>query len=80
MATFTVKNIPDDLYERLKQLADANRRSVNSEIIVCIEQAVRSHPVAPEAVLASARALREKTTSYRLDDEQLKRIKTEGRP
>ena len=40
MATITVKNIPDDLYERLKQAARAHRRSINSEVIVCIERAV----------------------------------------
>ena len=40
MATITVKNIPDELYERLKCVAEINRRSINSEIIVCIENAV----------------------------------------
>jgi len=33
MATVTVENIPDELYERLKASARANRRSINSEII-----------------------------------------------
>ncbi len=33
MATVTVKNIPDELYDRLKSVAEINRRSINSEIL-----------------------------------------------
>jgi hypothetical protein len=29
MPTVTVKNIPSDLYEKLKQSAEVNRRSIN---------------------------------------------------
>ncbi len=35
--TLTLKNIPDDVYERLKDSADLHRRSLNSEAIVCLE-------------------------------------------
>ncbi|HNS57464.1 MAG TPA: Arc family DNA-binding protein, partial [Nitrosomonas europaea] len=35
--TLTLKNIPDDVYERLKVAAEVHRRSLNSEIIVCLE-------------------------------------------
>ncbi len=45
MTTITVKNIPDDLYERLKQAAKTNHRSINSEIIACIESGVRPRPL-----------------------------------
>jgi len=34
IATVTVRNIPDELYERLKSIAEINRRSINSEIII----------------------------------------------
>jgi len=51
MPTITVKNIPDELYERLKQLAKANRRSINSEIIVCIERSVRSQSLDADEML-----------------------------
>ena len=54
MPTITVKNIPEDLYAELKRAAALNRRSVNSEIIVCIEKAVRSHRVSPEIALGEA--------------------------
>jgi len=35
--TVTLKNIPDDLYERLKAAASRHRRSLNGEAIVCLE-------------------------------------------
>ena len=79
MATVTVKNIPDDLYERLKAVAGVNRRSVNSEIIVCIECAVTSRRVDPEKVLEGARRLRELTAKHAISDDQFNKAKTEGR-
>lgn len=80
MPTITVKNIPPDLYERLKQSAAANRRSINSEIIVCIEQAVRSGRIDPEAFLARARTLREKTAHHPITDDEFIQAKSAGRP
>ena len=80
MPTITVKNIPADLYERLKQSAQANRRSINSEIIVCIEQAVGSYRVDPEAAIARARLLREKTADYIISEEEFTAAKAAGRP
>jgi plasmid stability protein len=79
MATVTVKNIPDDLYERLKAAAEADRRSINSEIILCIEQAVASRRIDPEKVLESARRLRALTADHPIDDEEFNRAKAEGR-
>ncbi|MDH3525420.1 MAG: Arc family DNA-binding protein, partial [Acidobacteriota bacterium] len=38
--TLTVKNLPQETYERLKGSAKAHRRSLNSELIVCIERAL----------------------------------------
>ncbi|MGQ0814294.1 MAG: FitA-like ribbon-helix-helix domain-containing protein [Gemmatimonadota bacterium] len=36
MASFTLKNIPDDLYAALKQRAAENHRSINQEVIFCV--------------------------------------------
>jgi len=79
MATITVKNIPDDLYDRLKAVARINRRSINSEIIVCIEHAVASRRIDPEKVLESARHLRELTAEHPISDDEFNQAKTEGR-
>jgi hypothetical protein len=70
MPTITVSDIPIELYERLKWSADVNRHSINSEIIVCIERALRSGRIDPEAVLPRARGLREKTIDYPITDEE----------
>ena len=39
MATLTLKNIPDELHARLKESAERNRRSLNSEILIRLESA-----------------------------------------
>ena len=79
MPAITVKNIPDDLYERLKESAQAHRRSINSEVIVCIEKAVGASRIDIEAEIASARELREQTGGYFLTDDDLLQFKSEGR-
>ncbi|HSE96764.1 MAG TPA: Arc family DNA-binding protein [Blastocatellia bacterium] len=79
MATLTIKNIPDDLYEQLKQSADAHRRSINSEVIVCLERSLRNHQRDADELLANIRKLRRKTTHHRLTDRLLSQAKGEGR-
>lgn len=56
--TLTLKNIPDEVYERLKASAEAHRRSLNSEAIVCLESVLLPGRIAVEERLARARALR----------------------
>jgi hypothetical protein len=80
MPTVTVKNIPPDLYEKLKQSAHLNRRSINSEIVICIERAIRTRVIDPDAVLAAARRLREKTAAHPISDYELTKAKAAGRP
>lgn len=75
MPTVTVKNIPPDLYERLKELAEANHRSINSEIIACLEQSVSSRRLDPDTLLANARKWREKTSHYAISHEEFNRAK-----
>lgn len=56
--TLTLKNIPDEVYEKLKLSAATHRRSMNSEAIVCLEAALQASRIAPAERLARARALR----------------------
>ncbi len=79
MATVTVKNIPDELYRRLKTAAEINRRSINSEIVVCIENAVTSRRINPDEVLEDARRLRQLTAGHRISDQEFNQAKGEGR-
>lgn len=38
MASVTVRNIPDDILERIRALSTAERRSLNNEILVILER------------------------------------------
>jgi plasmid stability protein len=40
MATLHVRNVPDELYERLKSLAGHNHRSLSAEVIDLLEAEV----------------------------------------
>lgn len=80
MPTLTIKNIPDELYSRLKETAKAHRRSMNSEILYCIERAVCPHKVDISEHLSIAKALRAKTVNHPLTEEQLDTAKNESRP
>ena len=79
MPTLTIKNIPEDLYDQLKRYAEINRRSLNSEVILCIERAVRSRKIHPEVYLARVRQLREKTMQYPITDDEFSAAKVVGR-
>jgi plasmid stability protein len=79
MRTITLKNVPEDLYERLKGAAALNRRSINGEVIFCLERAVHPRKVDPEAVLVRARQLREETTGYAISDEEFAAAVEAGR-
>lgn len=78
--TLTLKNIPDEVYERLKASAQANRRSLNSEAIVCLESVLMPGRVSPEARLARIRALRDRLPKARLKSRDIDALKREGRP
>ena len=80
MTTFTVKNIPSDLYSLLKKSSAMNRRSINSEIIVCIEKALCSRRIGTETMLQRAREIRKITRNHLLTEEEITQAKIEGRP
>jgi predicted nucleic acid-binding protein len=60
MATLTIKSMPDTLYDRLKESAVANHRSINSEVIVQLEEALGSPRVTQADLMARVRAVRER--------------------
>lgn len=78
--SLTLKNIPEELYERLKVAAEAHRRSLNSEAIVCLETVLMPTKIDPNERLARARQLRSGlgTTKFRVRD--IETLKTQGRP
>lgn len=80
MATLTLKNIPDDLYDQLKRVAALQRRSINSQIIVCIEQAVRSRRRSTPEMLSQIRALRQSVPGSPFNLDEIDQAKRQGRP
>ena len=72
MANITIKNIPDEVYEKLKERAKLNRRSINNEVIYLIESQFRANQVNVEEVLYNARQLRDKMKGS-LSDEEIKK-------
>ena len=59
MATsITLKNIPDHVYNSLRAAADAHHRSLNGEIIACLEQSLLPANSSSQEHLAKARELR----------------------
>ena len=79
MATCTVKNIPDELYARLKKAASLCHRSLNSEIIVRLESTLQTRKVSVEETLDKARALRSYTAARRITNKELSCAKSAGR-
>ncbi len=79
MPTLTIKGLPDPIYERLKAQAEAHRRSLNGEIIVCLERAVGTTRFDPAAWLAEASAFREQLQIEPLTDRELRAARQAGR-
>ncbi len=80
MPTLTLKNIPDELYARLKAAAQTHHRSLNSEILYCVERTLGCHQIDIYEHVAIARALRVKTAAHPITDDELNAAKREGRP
>lgn len=58
MTTLTIKNIPNNVYESLKHAAEINRRSMNSEAIICLETVLAPTQITTAEKLARVRAVR----------------------
>ncbi len=80
MPALTIKNIPDDLYARLKKAAKAHHRSMNGEILYCVERTLSPHKIDVSEHIAMARTLRAKTADHPITDDELNAAKNAGRP
>ncbi len=80
MPAITLKNIPDSLYAELKTAATVHHRSLNSEILYCVERTLGTHKINASEHIEMARILRSKTKKHNLTDQELNNFKNEGRP
>ena len=76
---YTLKNIPDEIYEKIKLQAQRHRRSINSEIINILASATAFKRRSAEEILARADELRARTKGF-LTEEFLQKVKREGLP
>ncbi len=79
MATVTVKNIPDELYVQLKVAAARSRRSINSQIIVCIEQNLLPRKIPVQEIVDRVRRIRAAVPPGQMTIEQIDAARREGR-
>lgn len=78
--TLTLKNVPDELYGVLKQSAQTHRRSLNSEVIVCLETLLMPQKVSADDRLTRARQLRQTLTPGAFSANAISAAREEGRP
>ncbi|MEY3666613.1 MAG: hypothetical protein RL572_153 [Pseudomonadota bacterium] len=79
MASLTIKNIPDKLYDMLKQSATANHRSVNSELIHCLEKSLMPSALSAAQLAEAAEALRSRVAGPLLTEEEITLARKQGR-
>lgn len=75
----TIKGLPEPIYRRLKAQAESNHRSLNGEIIACLERAVGAGPFDPAAWLADVAAFQQRSGSLAMTDEELRAARRMGR-
>lgn len=80
MATLTIKGIPDTLYRKLKARAARERRSINSEVIVCLERELLADRPTAADTLSRIDRLRESLDVPPLTDKLLREARSTGRP
>ena len=79
MPALTIKNIPDPLYNRLKQAAKAHHRSLNSELIHSLEQLFLPRRITPAERIQRARELRQDMHPSLIDIDEIQSAINEGR-
>ena len=77
MLTLTLKNIPKDLHTQLKESAEKNRRSLNSEILMRLESEFAAPPVDPEFLARTLKAFTARMP--RVEHAKVSRYKRLGR-
>ena len=78
MASITIKSLPPALHERLKDIARRHHRSLQNEIIACLERHAQSLPRSKAELMADAARLRDKLPY--LDHDLIDEFKRSGRP
>ncbi len=54
--SLSIKNVPDDVAERLRERAKRNHRSIQGELLAILEESMKRRTLTPEEVLREVRA------------------------
>lgn len=76
----TLKNIPDEIYDSLKNSAQVHHRSLNSEVIACLERVLMPTKATNEAHLTKARAIRSALKGKKFKIADIDKAINQGRP
>ena len=77
MSTLTIKDVPVELHERLKERAERHRRSMNSEAIRILEQVLSPSRLSAEEAISRSKALNKRIDAD-FDQEIIESKKREG--
>jgi plasmid stability protein len=75
----TIRDIPDEVYDKLKHQAELHRRSVNSEVIVYLEKMVKSSRPDPRQIILKADQLKKRAKGA-LTIKEIQNQINKGRP
>ena len=74
MASITLKGLPGELKDRIQEMADRERRSLNQQAIYLLERAVRQEP---EGFEGAYQRFREKRGPSPLEESDLEGLRSE---
>ena len=78
--SITLKNIPEAIYDSLRSAADAHHRSLNSEVIACLERVLMPTKITNEVHLAKARDIRNELKGKKFKVADIEKAIDRGRP
>ena len=75
----TIRDIPDEVYQKIKKQAELHHRSINSEVIVYLKKLVQSKRRDPEQIISRAKRIKQKAKGA-LSIDQIQQAIDQGRP
>ncbi len=78
MATITLKNVPRAVHREIKKRAELNHRSINSEIITCLERFLGLRVDEVDELLARIEKV-QRGLRFLVTNEDIQAAKDEGR-
>jgi plasmid stability protein len=75
----TIRDIPDDVYQKIKKQAELHHRSINSEVIVYLKKLVESNRRDPDQIIGRAKRIKQKAKGA-LSIDQIQQAIDQGPP